>query len=299
MKLKLITQHQSAEVLFGLDEGIRKILAAGFDGVDYTFANSQKTEDLLALPDGERRDFMKSLRATVEDAGGFVGQMHAPFSNFNGDPAADRKLVDDLKKAVDVAVVLGCPVIVVHPVIMDEWLYDRCMQERREANLKMFSALIPALKGTGVRAAVENIFRYDRWHNCCPTAASFPEEQGSFVDALNEEAGEDLFTACLDMGHAMLLKRTPAEFIRVLGSRLGAVHVQDLDGIHDLHNAPYTGIIDWQETMDALRENGFSGCLSLEADALIGPFGKALYPQSMALLHAIGRRMLSIGKLDL
>ena len=46
---------------------------------------------------------------------------------------------------------------------------------------------------------------------------------------------------------------------RELGDYIGCLHVHDNDGIHDLHQAPYSGVIDWKEVMQALKDINYQG----------------------------------------
>ena len=43
------------------------------------------------------------------------------------------------------------------------------------------------------------------------------------------------------------------------------LHVHDNDGIRDLHQIPYEGVIDWADFARALSETHWNGVLSLEA----------------------------------
>ena len=56
----------------------------------------------------------------------------------------------------------------------------------------------------------------------------------------NAEAGEDMFGACYNTGHANITGRNFYEDICTPGERLMCLHIHDNDGLHDRHLIPYT-----------------------------------------------------------
>ena len=74
----------------------------------------------------------------------------------------------------------------------------------------------------------------------------------------------------LDVGHCLLSDEDPAAVARAAGPLLGYVHLDDNDGIGDLHWPLLTGRLTPKHLTDlaaALRELRFSGGLSLELKA--------------------------------
>ena len=57
--------------------------------------------------------------------------------------------------------------------------------------------------------------------------------------------------------------------IRALGNRLKALHVHDNDRIHDSHELPFTMQIDFDGMVEALRDIGYDGYMTLEADCYL------------------------------
>lgn len=71
----------------------------------------------------------------------------------------------------------------------------------------------------------------------------------------------------LDVGHCLLSVEDAAAVVRRAGERLGYVHLDDNDGVGDLHWPLFTGRLTEQqlaETFMALREIGYRGTLALE-----------------------------------
>ena len=68
------------------------------------------------------------------------------------------------------------------------------------------------------------------------------------------------------------LNTTAVEMIRVLGSRLQALHIHDNDKWHDSHQIPFSMDIDFQPIAHALKEIDYSGYLTLEADGFLADY---------------------------
>ncbi|HEY7158991.1 MAG TPA: sugar phosphate isomerase/epimerase [Gemmataceae bacterium] len=71
----------------------------------------------------------------------------------------------------------------------------------------------------------------------------------------------------LDMGHCLISGEDAAVVVRRAGERLGYVHLDDNDGIGDLHWPLFAGRLTPQQladTLRTLREIGYRGALALE-----------------------------------
>ena len=79
-----------------------------------------------------------------------------------------------------------------------------------------------------------------------------------------------------DIGHVQISGENPADVIRQAGERLFYVHLDDNDGLGDLHWALLDGVLTIETlrgTFGALQDIGFSGAVSLELSPLLGdPF---------------------------
>ena len=86
------------------------------------------------------------------------------------------------------------------------------------------------------------------------------EELVECVDAVNSE----YLVACLDVGHSTALGYDAGDAVRMLGKRIGCLHIHDNDGRRDLHLLPYHGVTNWKHFTEALKEIGYNGTMSLE-----------------------------------
>ena len=76
----------------------------------------------------------------------------------------------------------------------------------------------------------------------------------------------------LDIGHAQMSNEDIPSAIDAAGSQLGYVHLDDNDGVDDLHWALLDGVMTadvLRDTFSALRGNGYAGGVSLELNPLL------------------------------
>ncbi len=76
----------------------------------------------------------------------------------------------------------------------------------------------------------------------------------------------------VDIGHAQMEGITPAAAIEIASDRLGYVHLDDNDGVGDLHQGLLDGMLTAEslgETFAALGAVGYSGNVSLELSAAL------------------------------
>jgi sugar phosphate isomerase/epimerase len=85
-----------------------------------------------------------------------------------------------------------------------------------------------------------------------------------------EEVHHDNLYLLLDVGHCLITAEEPADVVRCAGPRLGYVHLDDNDGVSDLHWPLLTGRLTastLEQVLGALRDMKYSGALTLELAA--------------------------------
>lgn len=90
---------------------------------------------------------------------------------------------------------------------------------------------------------------------------------------------------CFDTGHSHLAGNVATD-IRKHGVHFYTTHIHDNDGQADTHKMPFTGTIDWMETMGALREADYKWGFILEVRR---PQGRPLIPFLTDCRHVIDR----------
>ena len=158
-----------------------------------------------------------------------------------------------LRACVDIAARIGSAVVggPMYSAVGRTWLLGA--DERRATLTRLALALRPVVDyagGHGIKLALEPLNRYET--SLITTAAQGLE----VVEAVDSPA----LGLLLDTYHMNIEEKSPAEAIRLAGSRLLHVHSSASD-----RGAPGADHIDWRAVADALREIDYRGALCIEA----------------------------------
>ena len=271
---------------FSPEETVDILAEAGFTALDFGFFNPRYyAKDLAGC-------FFTELRKKAEDKGLVFNQAHAPFPSGVGRPERDEEIFADIVRSMKNASLLGVKNIVVHPVQYLVYANVGVPEKLFEMNIGFYNRLKPYCEEYGIRVAVENMWQDKVLAGRCDTrighsTCSTPAEFIRYMDALGDSR---CFTACLDLGHTMLVHEKPEDFIRALGhDRLGALHVHDTDGKSDLHTLPfYGGMGYWDRITDALCDIDYVGDLTYEAGNFLAPLPKELYGAASRFMAEVG-----------
>lgn len=278
--MKLVTMTSELCKRFGDEVALRMIKEAGFDG--YDFSMFDYNYDKLFNNDNYL-EYVKNLRKISDEIGLPCLQAHAPSPNM--------RTIEDVKpltpiflRAIEIAKILGTEILVVHPGSFlsaeenKEYLYDKLLDYAKEQ---------------GVKIATENMFKWkdetetETVPSACGTGADFVRH----IDYINNAN----FTACLDLGHASMVNCEGAvKMIYDLGSRISALHVHDNDLYDDKHVFPFQGDMDWVAITKALKEIGYKGHFTFEADCSMSRYPNELLPYMLVLLEKTGRYLINL-----
>ena len=261
--MKTSTEIFSAALLIGEEKAVEYIAKAGFDAWDFSMFEMCKydwsagalLENNHPLAGSNYLSFARKLKQIGLDNGIICNQSHAPF------PSSCASIRSYLKRAIECTAEAGGKICIIHP----------CNDSSPEENAEMYFELLPFAKECGVMIATENMWNWDRdKEEACFAACATPEIFNAHLDAVND----DSFVACLDIGHAEMrgLETSAPEMIRKLGKRLKALHIHDNDLWHDSHQIPFSMQIDFSAVTDALKEIGYNGYLTLEADQFLADY---------------------------
>lgn len=280
----LSTQTDFLGRAYGEAEAIRMLAKAGFDAYDFSFFPMfENPEYPINGPDF--REYAQSLRAVAEEASIACNQAHAPFASSTGDPEDDDRRFKAIVRSMEAASILGAKVIVVHP--KHHLPYITHAAELQKMNEEFYKRLVPYCEKFGVKAACENMWQENPVANrIIDSACSRPQEFCAYID----QADSPWIVGCLDVGHTALTDEDLGGFIRAMGpKRLQALHVHDNDFLEDSHTMPFTCKIDFSALVTALKEIGYEGDFTLEADHFLEKFPLPLVPDALALLYKTGR----------
>ncbi len=238
-----------------LAAGYRRMRRHGYDCVDYQELVNTETP-LFAAGESEFERLLREEADIIRGAGLEISQTHGPwrYPPRDGEESDRAERFDKMARALHGTRVLGCPCMVVHPIMPFGTGGDGSRERFFEINFDYYRRLTRVAEDEGVVIGLENMPMPD-----LPLAR--PAEILAFVKEINSPA----LRVCLDTGHCTMCGVSPAEAARQLGREyLRAIHVHDNDGKRDLHWLPYRGVIDWAAFSRALHEIGFDGALSLE-----------------------------------
>ena len=274
--MKISTEIASASKIVGEEKAIELIAKAGFDGWDFSMFSmarynwgTRKIEPSdHPLSGANALSFVKKLKKIGLDNGITCNQSHAPF------PTCCDEIRSKYKLAIECTAEAGGNICIIHP---DN---DKSPVE----NAEIYFELLPFAKACGVKIATENMWNWDNVKNqASPAACSSSESFVAHLKAVND----DYFVACLDIGHAEMkgLNTSAVEMIKAIGGKLQALHIHDNDLWHDSHQIPYSMSIDFGAVVKALKEIGYSGYFTLEADAYLNKFDKFTVVDGIKNLH--------------
>ncbi len=276
------TEIASAAHHVGEEKAVELVARAGFDAWDlsmfamcrYDRVNRCLTPNDHPLAGPGYLAFVRQLRRIGQDGGIHCNQSHAPF------PTSHPDIRGYMERALECTAEAGAKICVIHP--------GNRLSARENGDF--FRSLLPTAKAYGVKIATENMWNWEKGAplSCfaaCSTAESFAEH----ID----EVADPYLVACLDLGHAEMRGSGSgaANMIRALGPRLQALHIHDNDLREDLHQVPFTMQIDFGPIVEALREVGYSGYLTLEASDYLPALTAGEVPQGLRFMADAARRL--------
>ncbi|MBQ3235304.1 MAG: sugar phosphate isomerase/epimerase [Clostridia bacterium] len=259
--MKLSTEINSISRIVGEEKAIEYLAKAGFNAWDFSMFSMGKMQDgeLVQHPlnTSSYSYFAKKLRMISDDNGVKCNQSHAPF------PVVSPTVKSFLKRAIECTAIAGGEICVIHPA--NDWGVTQ--------NRDFYLELLPFAKEHGVKIATENMWNYNTSDWTIIDAACSNEK--SFVEHL-QAVNDDYFVACLDIGHAEILSlnTSAVKMIKAIGQKLQALHIHDIDLVHDNHQIPFSLKIDFIPIIKALKEINYFGYFTLEADNYLRAFNE-------------------------
>lgn len=283
----LTTQTDCLGRRYGDRQAIRMLAEAGFQAVDYTMFSLADEKPLL-MTDAWRTEVLE-LKTLADTLGLPFVQGHAPFSFRDYSEESWRHFIfPRLLRSIEISGLLGIENLVIHPVHHLD--YKKNKNLLHDWNMTFYRALLPYAKDAGVRICLENMWQRDRKRGniISDDTCSAAEEMAAWADELNDPS----IGVCLDIGHCGLVGRDADSAVRVLGRRLSALHVHDNDFMSDLHTLPYLGHADWNAVLAALREVGYEGNFTYEADRFFEGMPDEIVPAALKFMVQTGRYMI-------
>jgi len=199
--------------------------------------------------------YKNQLCSAREDFGFVLESLHAPFvltsDLSSSDNSVRSKAVDRLKLALDDAVEIEIPIVIIHA-------HRRGDPAQLSAQgCRSFAELVEAAVRSDVRLAVENTL----------------DSNGPLEWILSEFPAEHV-GLCYDSGHDQLGPGQTFDLLGRWGHRLLTTHIHDNRGEADDHLPPGEGTIDWQGFAQAFPWESYQGNFMLEATMAVTSFGE-------------------------
>jgi len=241
----------------------------GFDAADFPFR-------LIPLFGDDKAAAIDKVKNIANEVGVQFELCHLPFGvKIGGTPEEIAPFNESVHTAIDAMAQLGVGYAVLHPntTSIKRIKFDR--QEQYDSVMSHLSPFVEHANKVGLNIVVENM-RVVNQNYTIHRYCGDPDELCTIADALG-------VGICWDTGHAHINGLKQAESLAYIGSRLKMLHINDNFGEDDIHIAPFTGTIDWADTMKGLKNIGFNGLLNYEIKApgntpeIREAFGKYLY----------------------
>lgn len=289
--MKIATDTDCFFGLYSIEETIDILANAGFDAIDYSVMEERFVNGEMS--DEECRKYFENVKDYAENAGIVFNQSHAMgFGAVTSDEIKEKNF-RCAANSIKLASYLGAGHTIVHGVE-----FGNCAEDDKErlfeANMEFYNGLKPYCEEYGVKVAIENL-PHTKEHifgsKVVNSTCAIPEDFVKYVDALDK----NWFTACLDIGHAMVTGHNPESFIRTLGGeRLTALHVHDNNGLRDMHTLPYLGgMANWDGITKALADIDYKGDFNFEAGNFLKPLPKELYPCGAKMIAETGKYLVN------
>lgn len=235
-------------------EAFERARAAGFDGIELGL-NAQGRVGLPAPYDEPDRaaDLARSVGLELPSVSGpgFVDLFAREVEEVLPEIVARTERGCQAARALGADAMLQIPGFVQiawdprSPVVPYEVAWER--------TVTIYRALAPVAERAGVCLCLENV-----WNRFLLS----PLEMRQLIDTIDSPAVRVYF----DVGN-QVVNGFPEQWIRILGSRIGRIHLKDFRrSIGNLNGFVMLleGDVDWPAVMAALRETGYSGYLTAE-----------------------------------
>jgi sugar phosphate isomerase/epimerase len=284
--------------------GMRMLADAGFDCAAMDLSpfilppepspSSSETDSALSLDFEELKKRLLPYKREAEKYDLVFSQMNAPSITQLSESGANRELFEKaVSRCIEICGFMGSPYLVVHPFragslnSRTEW----------EENRDFYISLSSAANKHHVTLCLENEYD-DRGGHYVRGACSDPRTAANYVDMLNREAGEELFSLCLNTGNCNFFGQNMYEAAAIMGKRIRAVRIHANTGALNQRAKPNSCTADgtspstdWRGLVRGLREAGYDGDLCFISDGSVKSFPCSMRLSVMRLIHETGRFM--------
>ena len=271
------------------EDSIRGCADAGYKYLDLVLDAYLKPNMPLAA-DGWQK-WAEDLAEYTYSLGLEFSQSHGyfyPKTNLDSNGIRQDPLYDEnVRRSIISSQICGVKWMVLHPTLWPDADGNADVKRSLEYNREFFLKWGEFASLHKVGIAVENMYNYlDGMKYYCV----MPEEIIELVDAVNDP----MVRICIDTGHAHLSRLDVPDYIKAVGSRLKATHIDDNRQTADDHLAPFQGTIPWNEVMQAFKDINYQNDFSFEIQHFSSCFPAKIQSGLVGFSHSLGKYLLSL-----
>ena len=265
------------------------IREAGFRYADYSFGLD--CAHRIGVYGEKYEAYFDEVNQAADRLGIRLVQAHSPMGTPLTDP--DGRFLADTIRCVDACGAWGIPNLVVH----SGYKPGLTAAETFAANKVFFDPILERAERYGVNILAENFNKM-----CVP--GLYWIDNATDLLGLIEYVDHPLFHAVWDAGHANLQEMSQDGELRLLGSHVRALHIQDNCGDTDSHLLPFLGTMSMDAVMNGLLDIGYNGYFTFEVGSMFTPSERRrpfekdtrLYDPPLSLKRAAERYLYELGK---
>jgi protein FrlC len=230
---------------YTLDETIRRLARIGYQGIELgcaaphawpAYLSSERRKGIRKLAEGEGAPITSLLPAP----GGGPGCNAA-----SPDPAERAFAGSHYREVIDLAVDLGAKTV----LYVAGWqIFGTSRKQAWAWSVECLAGIAGHAAGQGITIAVEPT----------PADSNLVESIDDSIEMIDQVGAPNL-KVMFDTFHSMYRNEVAADYVRVAGNRLGNVHCADVG-----RGAPAPGPIDWHGMLQALKDVGYDGYVTME-----------------------------------
>ena len=165
---------------------------------------------------------------------------HAPFTNLDlADPRRCQCAVHALRKTVAFCHQLNCPALILHISGSPGVKTRAALKQAKECAIDSLGMIVSFARERRVEILLENLVPHAQH-------LRLGAEIEDLIDIVEALKGQGM-GICIDTGHSVLNHRDPSDDIRKAGHWLRSLHINDNNGLEDLHMIPGRGVIRWAQ----------------------------------------------------
>lgn len=251
---------------------LQLIREAGFRYADYSFGCDYSGR--TGVYSENYRSHIDEIAEAAEELGIRLVQAHSPM----GRPLApdNGQFIEDTIRCVEACGAWGIPNLVVH----SGYTPGLTREETFYQNSLFFAPILRSAEQYGVNILVEN------FNKMCVDGLYWIDNAPDLL-AMIETVNHPLFHGVWDVGHANMQEMPQDEALRMLGSHIRALHIQDNMGDTDAHLTPFLGTLNLDAVMNGLLDIGYDGYFTFEVGGIFTPASKRRpYPRDTRLAAA-------------